>query len=81
MTCKEFIDFLMAYIEGELEPEAATVFEQHMQLCSPCVDYLESYRKTVELGRMVCVEDDADVPDDVPEGLVKAILEARKKLS
>ena len=83
MTCKEFIDFLMAYLEGELGTETVSVFEEHLQLCPPCVEYLESYKSTVALGRQACrdLADDAPVPPEVPEGLVKAILEARKKLS
>jgi anti-sigma factor RsiW len=80
VTCQEFIDFLMAYLDGELAPEATAVFEKHMQLCSPCVDYLESYKSTVAMGRQACADKDAEVPSDVPEGLLKAILEARKRL-
>ncbi len=81
MTCKEFIDFLMAYLDGELEAETARVFEEHMKLCPPCVDYLESYKVTVALGRKACADEDAEVPPEVPEGLVKAILAARRKES
>ena len=80
MTCKEFIDFLMAYLDGELEGDVAKVFEEHMHLCPPCVEYLESYKATVALGRQACC-DETEVPPEVPEGLIKAIQAARREQS
>jgi len=78
MTCKEFVDFLMAYLEDELPSSERTTFEGHLAECPPCKTYLDTYRQTVELGRSVCAHDDAAVPEDVPEVLVHAILAARK---
>ncbi len=77
MNCREFVDFLMQYIEDELPEEQAAVFRQHMLDCPPCETYLDTYRETVRLGRGVCREDES-LPDDVPEALVAAILEARR---
>lgn len=79
MNCKEFADFLMDYIEGGLPPAEAAAFEEHLNLCPPCIHYLDSYRRCVELGKD-CIEcEDERIPCDVPEGLVKAILAARKQ--
>jgi anti-sigma factor RsiW len=77
VNCREFVDFLMGYLDGELEPAQAEVFRRHMQACPPCVDYLETYRQTIELGRCLCETPEAPVPADVPESLVRAILAAR----
>ncbi len=77
MNCQEFADFLMAYLDGELEQTQAEVFREHMDACPACVDYLDTYRETVELGRVVCTDPAAPVPADVPETLVRAILAAR----
>jgi anti-sigma factor (TIGR02949 family) len=77
VNCREFVDFLMAYLDGELEPTQAEVFRRHMRACPACVDYLDTYRQTIELGRGICETPDAAVPDDVPEALVRAILAAR----
>ena len=78
LTCRELIDFLAAYLDGELAPEARTVFERHLSLCPNCVDYLASYRETIRLGKQAC-EPDAELPADVPSDLVDAILAARRR--
>ena len=76
MNCRELIDFLMAYLDGELPAEERDEFEAHMKLCSQCVDYLENYTKSIELGRAACDEGDCD---ELPEELVQAILKAKQR--
>ena len=76
LTCQQLIDFIMGYLEGELPPAQRAEFDRHMAACPSCVDYLKTYEKTVELAR-TCTND--QVPDEVPESLVQAILEARKR--
>ncbi len=80
MTCQEFVDFLMAYLDGELPTAQRDAFDEHMGLCPQCVTYLDTYRESVQLGRQaLCESGDAPVPEDVPEDLVKAILAARER--
>ncbi len=77
MTCRELVDFLMDYEDGEL-PEAQRVsFEAHLAECPPCIAYLDSYRETVRLGRAACA--DEDEPADAPPELIEAILAARRR--
>ena len=76
MDCREFLEFLMNYLDGELEEGQRSVFEQHMFVCPPCGDYLKAYEDTIRLGRFACK--DSVVPEDVPEELVSAILAARR---
>jgi len=78
MSCREFVEFLMAYLDDELESRERQVFEGHIEDCPQCVNYLDSYRETVRLGREICTEDES-VPSDVPEPLVNAILSARRE--
>jgi anti-sigma factor RsiW len=80
MTCREFVDFLMSYLDGELEAEPRRVFEEHLQGCPTCVEYMESYKQAVELGRCACQDEEGPPPEDVPPQLVDAILAARKAL-
>ncbi|HKA16032.1 MAG TPA: zf-HC2 domain-containing protein [Myxococcota bacterium] len=76
MKCREFVEFLMEYLDGALGESERRVFECHIEDCPACVNYLETYRETVRLGHSVCTPD-AEVPPDVPEELVQAILSAR----
>ncbi len=79
MNCREFVDFLMSYIEGDLESEPTRVFEEHMRLCPPCETYLDTYRDTIRLGRFACQDENGPPPAEVPEQLIQAILAARKQ--
>jgi hypothetical protein len=45
-------------------------------MCPSCVAYLKTYDQTVMLAKASAAE---PPPDDVPESLLKAILEARRK--
>ena len=79
MTCREFADFMADYLSGELAPELVARFEYHLGECPNCVAYLSNYRDSASLGREVFSADDADVPGDVPNGLVQAILASRAR--
>ncbi len=78
MTCQELVDFLRAYVDGELPESEQAAFEDHLGECPPCVAYLDSYRETIRLGRAVCANPDDPIPDDVPERLIEGILAARR---
>ena len=78
ITCKEFEDFVLRYLDDELPTKQRAVFELHMRLCRECRDYLAAYQRTIEISREAFRADDEPIPDEVPEDLIKAILEARK---
>ncbi len=80
MTCREVLDFVMAYFDGELTREVREEFERHLAVCPPCADYLTSYRRTIQLEKEAFApryEEQACA--DVPEDLVQAILASRKR--
>lgn len=79
MTCREVIDFLMSYIDGDLPAEQRLQFEKHLGACPCCVNFLDSYRATVRLGRE-CFHQEAPLPTGkVPDAMVAAIVDALKK--
>ena len=78
ITCREFEDFVLRYLDGELSTRQRSVFELHLRLCRECREYLAAYQRTIEVGREAFKSADEALPDDVPEDLIKAILEARK---
>ena len=77
MTCREFAEFLDAYLRGELAPAERDEFERHLVVCVACVNYMAGYRETVRLAQLAFA--DEALPDDVPEDMVRAILAARKR--
>jgi anti-sigma factor RsiW len=78
VTCREFADFIMAYSSGELAPAARSAFDHHLSVCANCRRYLTSYEETIKLGRRAFDEERGDLPAEVPEDLVRAILAARR---
>ena len=79
ITCREFEEFILAYLDGELPARQANRFEWHLRLCRECREYLAAYRRAIEVGEAVLGAARDAVPDDVPEDLVKAILDSRDK--
>jgi anti-sigma factor RsiW len=45
-TCKDSINLLLDFLDGELTPEDTQHLREHLQGCSPCVDFLRTYRAT-----------------------------------
>lgn len=78
MNCREFSEFVMAWLDGELPEEERSVFEAHIRDCPPCLNFLDTYRDTVRLGKSVWIEDEPSL-QEVPESLVQAILASRRR--
>lgn len=78
MTCREFAEFIADFLDGELAEAERQQFERHVGRCVNCSRYLESYRQSVALGKRAFDDQDAEVPSDVPEELVEAILLTRR---
>ena len=78
ITCKEFEDFVLSYLDGELTRRQQSVFEWHLRICRECRDYLAAYQRAAELGCAVLHSPKETLPEEVPEDLIRAILDARK---
>jgi anti-sigma factor RsiW len=78
MTCRELIEFLDDYMGNGLIAEERQSFEAHLAVCPPCVAYLQTYRRTVELAKTAVR---SDPPAELPSELVAAICAARSKKS
>jgi anti-sigma factor RsiW len=78
LTCREFVEFLMAYQSRELPEGQRAVFEEHLAECPDCTSYLHSYQQTVRIGKIACGCQDP-APADAPEELIRAILAARAR--
>ncbi len=45
MTCHDYKDLMMGYLDNELSDEQKCQFEEHLTGCSECKDELEEFRK------------------------------------
>ena len=76
MNCREFVEFLMAYVNRELPDGEAAAFRQHISDCPPCIHYLDTYKETLELEKQAYA-DEQELFEEAPDNLVLAILKAR----
>lgn len=50
-SCKDCVDVLRDYCDGEMDPKDRAHFESHIGDCPPCMEFLESYKATPDLCR------------------------------
>lgn len=65
-TCRETIDQLLDYLDGELPPELRAHLEEHLGGCQPCGDFLASYRATLGVCRKALK---TKMPDELADRL------------
>ena len=78
LTCREFEDFILAYLDGELSGSQLSKFKMHLLVCKECRAYLASYERTVDISKAVLGEPEDPVPREVPRELIEAILKAKQ---
>lgn len=49
-TCEELDHLSYDFLDGNLDPKVEQAIEKHMRLCPPCIHFMDSYRKTKEMG-------------------------------
>ncbi len=77
ITCAEFEEFIIAYLDGSLGNRQRRIFEFHLAVCRECRNYLAAYRSAMTVTRDVLDAETANTLEDVPEDLVSAVLAAR----
>jgi anti-sigma factor RsiW len=78
MTCRDVVEFLDRYRDGELSRWERARFQFHLALCANCRRYLASYEATIRLSKQTLSHAEPSPPGEVPEELVQAILNARR---
>ena len=51
MTCKDLVDLLSEYVDGELAPPTARLLEKHLRGCKDCSAFLNTLRRTRTMTR------------------------------
>ena len=71
--CKELFAALSQYLDKELPPGDCAAIEAHIAGCAPCVEFVNSLRKTVDLCRGAKASLELPpMPEDVREKLLEA---------
>ena len=77
VTCREFDDFIIDYLEGGLPVWQKYMCWLHVKMCRDCANFIQEYRRVIMLGQRAFDCPDNTVPDSVPEELVKAAMAHR----
>jgi len=80
ITCAQAIDFMRAYLDGELPQGQQQIFAAHLAICEDCRNYLSSYKTSIELLHHASSESMAEehlppVPEDLLNAIMKTISE------
>ena len=78
-TCRELLEYLAGYLDGELPAGELEILEGHLEKCPPCVEYLDTYRSAIQLARS-CVPklEEKEACEACPEELIRAIVDAQR---
>ncbi len=66
MRCEDLVGLIIDYTEGSMSPVLKKEFECHIDDCSSCLAFFDTYKKTSEITKTICCE---DIPPDVKERL------------
>ncbi len=75
--CRDVFGKLSAYIDGELTPEDRRDLEEHLCGCAPCVEFVNSLRRTVDLCRQF---EPGDSPGPMTAEAKEQLLAACRKM-
>lgn len=76
-TCKEITDLLYRYLNDQLSPRVKRDFQRHLRICRDCVNFLNTYKKTVSVTRSIRPE---EIPPEVRNNILD-FLRARLRKS
>lgn len=71
--CEECFELLLDYLEGDLGEEMKAKIDEHMKICGPCINYFQTYEKTIQLLR-VLREQEATVPRSTQERIKNFVM-------
>ncbi len=47
LDCNEIVELVTDYLEGAMDARTAAAFEEHLQICEGCRQYVEQIRRTI----------------------------------
>jgi len=76
VDCKDLFAALSQYLDKELPAADCAAIEAHIAACAPCVEFVNSLKRTVELCRTSGTPSE---PLPLPEEVRKQLLEAYQR--
>ena len=74
ISCQELVELVTDYLEGALNADETSLFEQHLNFCDGCVTYVDQLRLTTETVGHIAED---DVPPEARERLLTAFRDWR----
>lgn len=75
-TCRDSIAMMLEYLDGQLTPELREKLEAHFSDCSPCEEFLASYKATPSICRKALAN---KLPESVAQKLTDFLRVELKK--
>ncbi len=75
LSCREIVELVTAYLEGDLDADVTTALETHLDVCPGCARYVEQIRETV--ATLGDVSSD-NLSTQAPESLLEAFRDFRR---
>ncbi len=60
MTCRNYKDLMMAYLDNEIDDEQKRAFEEHLASCTQCTQELKEFEKLKQLTDSVTLAEPED---------------------
>ncbi len=57
LRCRDIVDLLGDYLDGDLDPATAEALKAHLADCRECTAFISTYRGTVRVTRQLKEED------------------------
>ena len=75
VRCREIVDLLADYLDGSLSSDTARALETHLEGCSPCIGFVNTYRGTIDAARKIR---EVEIPPELRDRLLSFL---RRKIS
>jgi len=63
-SCKQVDKFLQDYLEGRLDEKTKLRFDEHIEMCKGCQEYLKQFRETLDALSLI---EAPEVPDSLAD--------------
>jgi anti-sigma factor RsiW len=70
IECRQIVDLLSDYLDGTLPKSTRELLEWHIEGCSPCVAFVNTYRGTISAATKL---KDVEIPAELKQRLLAVL--------